>query len=121
VNSTAVIDGYSAEEPIPDEDWEDEVRWALNYRERERKYHDRDGYFAEEAGSPQCEALGHTPDPENGWEGDAEHPYGWGGGDPICPDTRFGVACSQCEGDCSGIEDDVTQDAFWGLPGVRAV
>lgn len=112
------IDGYSAEQPVADVDWFDEVGWALNYRERERKNHDLDGWFAHEAGSPQCLALGHV-EPADGWEDDPDdHPHGWEG-EPLCPATQYDVCCTQCEGECSGIEDDVTRDEFWRLPGVR--
>lgn len=65
----------------------------------DRRYHDRDGYFCELAGSEECEALGHKPDKEYGWDDDQEHPYGWDG-EVICPATRFGAACTQCEGEC---------------------
>jgi hypothetical protein len=99
----------SADESIPspdefdseaelDEYMEDVYRGLRNYWS-DRRFHDRDGFFCEEAGGRECEALGHQPDPEVGWDDDDEHPRGWGG-EIICPATRYGTACTSCEGDC---------------------
>lgn len=82
-----------------------------SYNAERRRYHDTASYFAECAWSEQCLALGHQRDPEAYDEdgtyldtedqlyADDEHCTGWNG-DTICRGTRFGVACSQCEGEC---------------------
>lgn len=110
------VEGYSIHEPIPDEDWVDEVRWQLNYDKQDRKGHNRDGFLCHIAGSDECLALGHKPDPEDGWDSDDNydlHPYGWGG-ERICPATRFDSACTLCESeDCD--HPPLDTDAFWGL------
>jgi hypothetical protein len=96
------VEGYTAEEPVSDEDWWDEVRWQVSYHHSVRHDgHNRDGYFAEIAGSEKCLALGHRPDPELGWETDDlydSHPYGWHG-DQLCTATKYGTACTECESD----------------------
>lgn len=81
------------------EEYMQDVYHDLRYYWSDRRYHDRDGYFCEIAGGAACEALGHKPDPEFGWDDDEEHFYGWDS-EIICPATRWGAACSQCEGEC---------------------
>lgn len=100
----------SAWESIPDADEFDDAAELEEYMQDvyrdlrlywyDRKCHDRDGWFAEEAGSDKCLALGHKPDPEDGWRADPDdHPMSWDG-DPLCIGTRCGEACTQCEGEC---------------------
>lgn len=110
------VDGYTAADPILDEDWNDEVRWQVNTNLSERRYHNRDGFFCELAGSPECLALGHEPDPEDGWDDDPDgHPNGWNS-DTLCVATRFGVACSECENDVNECEYQRPDTrAFWNL------
>lgn len=89
----------------------------LRTAHRERRFHDRNGYLCDFAGDRSCLALGHKPDPECGWEEDDEHPEGWGG-NPICPATKYDVACSQCESDdCEGAEllAMSTRNELWAL------
>jgi hypothetical protein len=76
----------------------------------EREHHDRRGYFAELAGSPDCLALGHKPDPETDWVDVNDHQRGWDG-DYICEATRYGEACMECEGNCDFEFFDAT--ALW--------
>lgn len=85
------------------------LNWGLRHGD-----HDRNGFFADEAGSDQCVALGHT---ESDWENDETHPMGWDG-DPICEATKFGQACSACEGECDFSTPSVVK--IWELPGVMA-
>lgn len=98
------VDGYTTADPVPDEDWEDVVRWEVNYHHAVRHDgHNRDGYFAEVAGSEKCLALGHKPDPEQDWDTEElydSHPYGWDG-ERLCIGTKYGAACTECESeDC---------------------
>lgn len=125
MSTTQILEGYSAEHPIADDDWEDEVRWALNDREAGRRemrgHHNQEGYLAHEAGSPQCLALGHV-EPEGGWDEDPDdgHLRGFDG-DSLCRETKYDTCCTECEGECqASVEDDITRDDFWALPGVRA-
>ena len=106
------VDGYTSADPVADEDWLDEVRWQVNRNWQEKPFHNRDGYMCEEAGSPECLALGHQPDTDGDWNDD-EHPSGWGY-EPVCPATQYGSACSECESDdCSWTPTDSA--AFWEL------
>lgn len=76
--------------------------------------HDTDGYLAYPAGSSECVALGHR-EPAEGWDEDDDlHPVGWDGG-PLCIETRHGLACSWCEGECH----EITLPDLWSLPWVR--
>jgi len=103
-------EGWSAEDPIH----EDDLRYVfkdLNHGSRERSMHDRDGWFAEEAGSAECIALGHTASDYD----DEFHPYGWGGY-AMCIATKYGEACSECEAEgCSALVESVSSDRFWAL------
>jgi hypothetical protein len=85
---------------------------------RERAHHDRDSFFCDYAGSEDCLALGHQPDDEGNWDDD-NHQMGWDG-DVICPATRSGAACSQCEGECNFDGEPLfgTREDLWKL--VRA-
>lgn len=109
----------AADEPDLFEDWLVETFDELADEEHARRigHHDRDGYFAHEAGSAKCVALGHASRVDEGhplfdaW--DAEHPYGWSG-ERLCLQTRYGEACSGCEGDC----EFTIPPSLWQLPGV---
>lgn len=118
--STLDVEGFSAAEPIENEDdWEDCIGWQIRVWWMDRRDHDRDGYLCEMAGSPECLALGHKPDPVNGWDDDPDlHPLGWDGIEPICPATRYGTACTQCESDDCGGWEAFDPDALWAA--VRA-
>jgi elongation factor P--beta-lysine ligase len=111
--TTVAVEGFTAEKPVPDDDWADFVRWEVDQKWKSHaENHDRNGFFAEYAGSEQCLALGHTADEEGEWDDDA-HPYGWDG-DQICVATRYGLACTECESDeCFG--EDTDTRAFWEL------
>lgn len=78
------------------------------------KFHDQNGYFAEYAGSEKCLALGHVPpaDPAD-WETIPGHSTGWDA-EALCDATRYGTACSYCEGECSQERPPL----LWNLPGV---
>jgi hypothetical protein len=104
------VEGYSAADPVEDEYWVETVRRELNGRWYENRLgHDRNAYFCEPANSDACKALGHVVPKE----GDDEHPFGWDG-DVICPATRYGSACSECESEnCPWSPTD--RDAFWAL------
>jgi len=104
------VEGFTSANPVPDEDWDDFVRWELNLRWSERRGHNLDGFMAHPAGSEQCEALGHKPEPDGEWDY-LLHPVGWHG-DEICVATSYGAACTYCESeDC---EAPVTDTAtFW--------
>lgn len=104
----------------PEADWEEYMRDTyreLRYARRERKFHDRNGFLALDAGSAKCIELGHVK-PEGGWEdtGDELHVYGFGG-TWLCRGTEYGSCCTQCEGECS--EPDAlsmsTRAEFWEL------
>jgi len=119
-NTTLDVEGYSAADPIEsDEDWHDEIGSRILYWWSEHKFHDRNGWYAELAGSPKCLALGHEWNPEGD---DLEHERfghepGWGGDNWICPDTRYGSACTECEGECH-LGEWPADDILWAA--VRA-
>lgn len=108
------------------EEWLTDTFGAITTFDHERRHvHDLDGFYAQPAGSEPCLALGHTYDPDRSavvgddmYEPADLHPFGWGGGGPICTATRYGVACTYCEGECD--HHDVVP-VLWGLPGVQAV
>ena len=104
------VDGYTASAPVPDEDWDDVVRWELNFRWSQTRGHNLNGYLAHPAGSTQCKALGHTPSSDGEWDEDT-HPTGWGG-DELCVATSYARACTDCESeDCDSPPTD--QAGFW--------
>lgn len=88
------------------------------YRDRDR--HDRDGFFAEFAYSNACREAGHpqeSTDGEDPLRTTDEHITGWDG-HLICLATKYGVACSECEGeDCPYL---VEFTGLWALRGVSA-
>lgn len=115
------VDGYTAADPVPDEDWNDEVRRRVNRNLQERRFHNSDGFMCYLAGDPECLALGHKPDPDGEWYDGDLHVNGWNG-DTVCPETRWGTACTECEtetGDCDYEAPDVR--AFWDLFAEREV
>jgi hypothetical protein len=112
--STLDVEGCSAAEPLEtEEDWEDLVGSQLRYWWSEHKYHDRNGWYAELAGSEQCLALGHewNPDGDDIDHERFEHQPSW---DDrwICPDTRYGSCCTECEGECY-LGDWPADDILW--------
>jgi hypothetical protein len=90
------FDEFDTDEEL--EEYMQDVYRDLRAYWQDRHSHDRDGYFAQLAGSMACEALGHKPDPDFGWDDDDEHP--WGFDDILCEATRYGKCCTQCEGEC---------------------
>lgn len=115
VPQTGTLDGFAPDEVA---EYLDEIYADLRLGSRIRAVHDRDGYLAEDAGSYRCLKLGHYPDPALGWDDDGEnHPTGWNG-DPLCFETRYGQACTECESeDCEGASYLAmsTRDEFWAL------
>lgn len=103
--SALEVEGFSAEDPIEnDDEWVEQVRDRVNYWWSEHKYHDRNGWYAELAGSAECQALGHPA--IDGEDDDAvlehekyDHSPSFDG-DWLCGATRYGTACSECEGEC---------------------
>ena len=119
------VDGYTIDNPVLEEDWEDEVRWQVNqYWTTERRFHNQDGFIADEAGSERCKALGHEPTPmeyeeagewytELEWGDDDIHVFGWDG-EYLCKGTIQGPACTECESeDCDYRRDN--PENFWRL------
>lgn len=128
-HSEAVPDDVLSDD-ADDQEWLTDAFADITAVDHERRHgdHDRDGYFAELAGSEKCLALGHVT-PEIAWDDDfdkveadhpewaAKHPWSWDG-ERLCLDTRYGVACTACEGECDSITLPVVE--LWSLPGVRA-
>lgn len=89
---------------------------ARDHHDR-RHFHDKDGFYAEYAWSKECLALGHVkPDVYLDAEDDPyfesnEHAWGWDS-DVICMPTRYGTACTVCEGECPF---DVDLPDLWAL------
>jgi len=81
----------------------------------EARRHDRDGYFADLAWSEKCQALGHEPNEFGEWDEDELHESGWDG-ELLCVMTRYGEACTLCEGECSY----EPAPNLWTLRGVAA-
>jgi hypothetical protein len=107
-------EGYSAAEPM-DEGELDVLYGALLRQASEHRYHNQDGFVCGFAGGPECTALGHTTDPDDPWVDDDDHPAGWDG-DAVCPATKSGSACTECEtDDCDAFWDKVTPVQFWAL------
>lgn len=91
---------------------------------RENSTHDASGYYAEYAWGEKCLALGHKQDPkcldDDGFYDDYEdelfaddiHASGWDG-DIICTETRHGVACMYCEGECELNYGKVPGGSIW--------
>jgi hypothetical protein len=78
------------------------------------KFHDRNGWFADEAGSDRCRELGHD---EDAFEDEETHPPSFDG-DALCGATRYGVCCTECEsGDCPYL----FVRSVWDWPIVRGV
>ncbi len=99
----------------------DEVfRTLTSYHWERRHFHDRNAFYAEEAWSEKCLALGHVEtdeaEDENEHYVNGDHQYGWDY-TMICLDTRYGEACSECEGECDYWD---TGGDLWALPGVLA-
>ena len=88
---------------------------SLAYEQQQYKPHDQDGWFAEFAGSTACLALGHKPNEYGEWDEDAIHESGWDG-ETLCTSTKYGSACTHCEGEC----DMQAPPSLWALPGVLA-
>lgn len=91
---------------------------AITYAYYEAKHHDSDGFFAYEVGSPQCLALGHSVHDDlesDPLYGDGTHIMGWT--EPICSATRYGVACTYCEGEC---DHQLPRVKLWTLVADRA-
>ena len=80
---------------------------SLPSEHKARAWHDSDGYFADYAGGEKCLALGHKPfeemddtSGEDGYSPAVDHGASWDG-EELCLSTKYGVACSYCEGECS--------------------
>lgn len=78
-------------------------------------WHDRDGYYAKEAGSAECVTLGHT---EDDYDDGETHPSSFDG-ELLCLATRFGECCTVCEGECQ-YNGGAPLLSLWTLPGVLA-
>jgi len=96
----------------------------LDAEHRRRTFHDQAGFYADEAGSAQCVALGHTDPEVSGDATDDEidawresHPLGWHGS--ICLATRHGVACTTCEGECDNPDPADTADPWRWARAIR--
>ncbi len=86
----------------------------LGGEQAESRLHDRDGFYAHEAGSEECLALGHVPpeDPAD-WEVIPGHETGWNDS-ILCVATKYDTACTVCEGECSY----EVPKSIWSMPGV---
>lgn len=120
--NTLDVEGFTAADPIENEDdWEDCIGWQIRVWWMDRRDHDQDGYLCEMAGSAECLALGHKPNPGQAGDGDewdnGEHQLGWGG-DWICPETKYATACTQCESEDCGGWKPFDPEALWSA--VRA-
>lgn len=74
----------------------------ITYTYFEAKNHDTDGFFADEVGSAGCLAAGHTvyeDQDDDPLYDDGTHIRGWDW-EPLCTATRYGEACTYCEGEC---------------------
>lgn len=97
--------GMAADPDITEDEVESELRWTydrLASAHQALAVHDADGFFADHAGSPKCAALGHDLEDLDQHEdliADGDHVSGWNG-DEICVPTRWGEACTYCEGEC---------------------
>lgn len=94
----------------PDEDREEYLASlfkSLPSEHKARAWHDSDGYFADKAGGEKCLSFGHVLhsdlkewNGEDGYSPAADHGPSWDG-EELCLSTKYGVACSYCEGECS--------------------
>lgn len=94
------------------------------YMEHERRtFHNQDGFYAHLAYDKECRALGHEPSFVDGEEepydddelsNDGTHVSSWSG-DTLCGETRWGTACTECEGEC---DYAYSIPKLWALPGV---
>lgn len=116
-----------------DQEWLEDAFFSITEADHERRHggHDREGYFADFANSAACTALGHVQPPGEQFDDDIdgepltpeaqawadEHPWSWDG-DRLCAGTKYGVACTACEGECISITLPTVN--LWELPGVRA-
>lgn len=127
------LERFGGSDAVSDADLETGLRelfeeLAAYERGRRKTSHDQTGYFAKDAGSPECLALGHA-EPERYDENDQEresydaefrayesaHPYREGN-IRLCAATAYGAACTTCEGEC----EQPTPTTIWALPGVSA-
>lgn len=92
-----------------------------------RTFHDRNGWYADLAYDAKCLALGHerSTDEESGeledvdddeLSRDGTHVSSWDG-EYLCGDTRYGQACTECEGECEYL---VTVPNLWAVVAERA-
>lgn len=116
------VGDYAAEY---DPDGKDEQEWLeetfksiTRFDFDRRHFHNRDGWFADEAFSEKCLALGHREEEgDDPHYADGDHSYGWDGS-MLCEGTKWGVACSECESeDCPYLE---TVSSVWDMKRVRA-
>lgn len=98
---------------------EDVFKSITQFDFERRHFHNGDGWFAEEAFSEKCLALGHAEDADGDdpHYADGDHTYGWNDS-MICTDTKWGVACTECESDdCPYLE---SMTSIWSMKGVAA-
>lgn len=104
------------------DEYMDAVYSSLRYGSRERAFHNRDGFFADPAGSDKCVELGHR-EPLSDWSEreDDLHPRGFDG-ELLCLGTRHGQCCTECEGECGAPEWLLmsTPGELWALVAVGA-
>lgn len=113
------VEGYTADEPVEDDYWDDEIGWEVNRYWQATRDHNRDGFLCYEAGSEPCLALGHAPNPAPAYESDewgGEHCYGWDGM-WICPETKYATACSECESEDCDRPTTIEPAEFWATIG----
>lgn len=110
--------GYDPE-GIDEQEWLQETFTSIIRFDFDRRhFHNRDGWFADEAFSEKCLALGHS---EEGGDdphyADGQHSRGWDGS-MLCEGTKWGVACTECESEaCPYLEEALS---IWDAPGVAA-
>ena len=110
------VEGFSASNPVPDEDWLDFVRWDVNTNWHDQaSLHPLTGFFAQYAGSNACVALGHVSRKDDDWEDVEGHPMGFGE-EFLCIGTAYGVCCTVCESDdCPILNRATDTKSFWRL------
>lgn len=105
----------------------DAFKEITDFDHERRHFHNRQGFYADLAYEAKCLALGHErsideesnePEPEDDDElaRDGTHIPSWGG-DMLCGDTRYGTACTECEGECDFL---IHIPDLWQLTGVTA-